>query len=234
MASKVGDESRQSWCSACFSLAEHRVVKGFRGPTKSYLCGACGAPTTACASPSCKHMSSRGTSSVTKPRYCAQHRHEIPGFEKLGAPIGAIDEWHDWLSVRVPQSVADHQSRRRCRPHRRRRHPCSVGGSARDRRCPRRHDRPERSGCHQPRTRHAGWWVGRGGRFRHGRRNRRRLRRGCRSRWGHRRHGDRGVRQLAIRRSRLQKLRDGDWHRRCWWRVDSSRTRTTAGGRGSG
>ena len=43
-------------------------------------------------------MSSRGTSGVTKPRYCAQHRHEVPGFEKLGAPIGAIDEWHDWLS----------------------------------------------------------------------------------------------------------------------------------------
>ena len=35
---------------------------------------------------------------LTKPRYCAQHRHEIPGFEKLGAPIGAIDEWHDWLT----------------------------------------------------------------------------------------------------------------------------------------
>lgn len=98
MASELADESRRGWCSACFSLAEHRAVRGFRGPTKTHLCGTCGAPTTICASPTCKHMASRGTSSVTKPRYCAQHRHEIPGFEKLGAPIGAIDQWHDWLS----------------------------------------------------------------------------------------------------------------------------------------
>lgn len=98
MASDLGDGSRQGWCSACFSLADHRVVKGFRGPTKSYLCGTCGAPTAACAAPTCKHMANRGTSGVTKPRYCAQHRHEIPGFEKLAADIGAIDQWHDWLS----------------------------------------------------------------------------------------------------------------------------------------
>lgn len=98
MASEVGDESRQGWCSACFTLADHRAVVRFRGPTKSYLCGNCGAPTTVCAAPTCKHMSNRGTAGITKPRYCAQHRHEIPSFEKLGSSLGAIDEWHDWLS----------------------------------------------------------------------------------------------------------------------------------------
>ncbi|WP_107771026.1 DUF726 domain-containing protein [Nocardioides sediminis] len=98
LVSELGDESRQGWCSACFSLAEHRAVRRFRGPTKSYLCGTCGAPTTACAAPSCKHMSNRGTSGVTKPRYCAQHRHEITGFEKAGSQVGALDNWSDWLS----------------------------------------------------------------------------------------------------------------------------------------
>ena len=98
MVSELGEESREGWCSACFSSANHRVVKAFRGPSRSYLCGTCGAPTTVCAAPTCKHMSSRGTSVVTKPRYCAQHRHEVPSFEKLDENVGAIDEWQDWLS----------------------------------------------------------------------------------------------------------------------------------------
>jgi hypothetical protein len=98
LVSELGDDNRRGWCSACFSLAEHRAVRRFRGPTRTYLCGTCGAPTTRCAAPSCKHMSNRGTSGVTMPRYCAEHRHEIPSFEKLGASVGAIDEWQDWLT----------------------------------------------------------------------------------------------------------------------------------------
>ncbi|MBS2936580.1 DUF726 domain-containing protein [Nocardioides sp. J2M5] len=98
MVTELGGETRLGWCSACFTQAEHRAVKAFRGPARTYLCGSCGAPTIACATPSCKHMSNRGTSALTKPRYCAEHRHEVAGFDKMASAVGSVDDWADWLT----------------------------------------------------------------------------------------------------------------------------------------
>jgi hypothetical protein len=98
MVSKTTQDSREGWCSACFSSASHRRVRGFGGPVDSYLCEACGTPTTECAGPRCGNLANRGISGITKPSYCAEHRHQIPSFEKLTVTVGSIDEWGDWLS----------------------------------------------------------------------------------------------------------------------------------------
>jgi hypothetical protein len=98
MVSELGTDTRRGWCSACFSLADHRVVSAFRGPTRTYLCAGCGSPTSICAAPTCQHMASRGTGMITKPRYCAEHRHEVAGFEKMSSAVGSVDDWPEWLS----------------------------------------------------------------------------------------------------------------------------------------
>lgn len=97
MVSKRGDSSREGWCSACFAQTAHRRVHRFGGPAEVYLCDACGAPTSVCAGVRCKNMANRGIDKVTSPRYCAEHRHEIPSFEKLEATVDGVPDWEDWL-----------------------------------------------------------------------------------------------------------------------------------------
>ena len=43
-------------------------------------------------------MASRGTGRFRVPAYCAEHRHEIPGFEKAEKRLGSIDDCEDWLT----------------------------------------------------------------------------------------------------------------------------------------
>ncbi|PWN04951.1 DUF726 domain-containing protein [Nocardioides silvaticus] len=42
-------------------------------------------------------MANRGAGRVVSPKYCAEHRHEIPSFEKLGEAIHTVDDWPTWL-----------------------------------------------------------------------------------------------------------------------------------------
>ncbi|KQY51565.1 hypothetical protein ASD30_19535 [Nocardioides sp. Root140] len=85
-----------AWCSGCFMKTDHRRVKGTRITT--YLCDNCGAPTIPCAAPRCKNHANRGSGSVTGPRYCAEHRHDIPSFEKLTDGMASLDDYADWLT----------------------------------------------------------------------------------------------------------------------------------------
>lgn len=98
LVAKVSDASQDGWCSACFTKTQHRRVDGGSAPAATYLCCNCGAPTVRCAVPGCEAFANRGLRSIKAPlRYCAAHRHEIPGFEKLDQPI-ALDSYQAWLA----------------------------------------------------------------------------------------------------------------------------------------
>ncbi len=98
LVDKLGTASKNSWCSACFTRSDHRrLTQGF-GTMPAYLCESCGSPTLGCAGPGCANMATRGFAAVLVPRYCAEHRHEIPGFEKASASFGVLEDYHEFLN----------------------------------------------------------------------------------------------------------------------------------------
>ena len=97
LVDKLGAASKNAWCSACFTRSDHRrLTQGF-GTIPAYLCESCGSPTLGCAGPGCSNMATRGFAAVLVPRYCAEHRHEIPGFEKASASFGALEDYHEFF-----------------------------------------------------------------------------------------------------------------------------------------
>ena len=54
-------------------------------PVRSVL-----SPTLPCADPRCDNMAERVRGTIRAPRYCAEHRHDIPGF----ANTERIDWWY--------------------------------------------------------------------------------------------------------------------------------------------
>lgn len=96
LVERAGNETHSGWCSACFELADHRRVDaGASFPT--YLCNACGAATLTCVAPRCKNMATRGFGKVRIPRYCAEHRHDIPGFGRGLDRIKELSEYETLL-----------------------------------------------------------------------------------------------------------------------------------------
>ena len=93
LVDQITDDRRAGWCSACFVYSDHRRLHLKTGSLPGYLCTACGSPTLGCAAPRCAHMATRGFGSVQVPRYCAEHRHEIPGFEKSSTKIDDLGEY---------------------------------------------------------------------------------------------------------------------------------------------
>lgn len=93
----VSAEQRRGWCSSCISHTSHAKVKqaGLRMPT--YICGDCGSPTTACAAPTCPNMAIRPLKVVKAPRYCAEHRHDITGFEKASRRLKDLEDANELL-----------------------------------------------------------------------------------------------------------------------------------------
>ncbi|MGW9263168.1 DUF726 domain-containing protein [Gordonia terrae] len=89
------DASRSGWCSGCFTLSEHQKVQMSALDVPSYLCATCGSPTLNCASPRCPHMARRALGSVRVPRFCAEHRHELPSFERAADKVGTLDDYED-------------------------------------------------------------------------------------------------------------------------------------------
>lgn len=97
MIEVLGERTRSGWCTACLTPTTHRRLQGPARPTPIYLCDNCGAPTTPCAVPGCNHFARRGLRAATTPRYCAEHRHEIPAFRKLNEQLETIDDFESWL-----------------------------------------------------------------------------------------------------------------------------------------
>ena len=91
------DASVAGWCSCCFTYAQHRAVPDWKLKPKVALCESCGSPTTPCAVPKCANMADRGIGGVRVPRYCAEHRHDIPGFTKLDQRLAKIEDYRRWL-----------------------------------------------------------------------------------------------------------------------------------------
>lgn len=97
LVDKLGTTTKTSWCSACFTQSEHRRLTQGLGTIPAYLCTSCGSPTLGCAGPGCANMATRGVAAMLVPRYCAEHRHEIPGFDKASANFGALEDYHEFL-----------------------------------------------------------------------------------------------------------------------------------------
>jgi len=98
---RLGDSAVSAWCSGCFSETEHRYVRGADRPKRTYLCQACGTPTVGCAVPGCSHHAVIRPSARVTLCYCAEHRHEIPGFAKLDATIPTLGDYRDFLKHEV-------------------------------------------------------------------------------------------------------------------------------------
>ncbi|WP_272818781.1 DUF726 domain-containing protein [Prescottella equi] len=90
---QLEDTTRSGWCSACYAHTEHRKVKMGRLSVPANLCVTCGSPTLACAAPQCSNMATRGSGAVRIPRFCAEHRHELPSFERAADKIETVDEY---------------------------------------------------------------------------------------------------------------------------------------------
>ncbi len=84
------------WCSGCFAKTTHRKV-AVRRRLPTYLCAKCGTPTRVCPAPGCAHMAVRGPGSVRLPKYCAEHRHELPSFARAADKISAPHRYRDIL-----------------------------------------------------------------------------------------------------------------------------------------
>lgn len=82
--------TRDGWCSACFRKTVHRDVDGNFAPP-IYLCGGCGDATTPCALAGCRNMARRLRGSIRIGSFCAEHRHEVRGFESLSASYPNFD-----------------------------------------------------------------------------------------------------------------------------------------------
>lgn len=102
MVEGAAEQGPTGWCSACFAKTTHRPIKGMSRPTPTFLCTGCGAPTTQCVAPRCDHFANRPLRRVAAPAFCAEHRHSVPGFEKLGDRLRSIDNYADWLEFEKP------------------------------------------------------------------------------------------------------------------------------------
>lgn len=95
---------KRGWCSGCFKKTTHRHIRGHDRPRRKYLCRACGTPTTICAVPRCPHLAIVRPTAMLTLRYCAEHHHEVPGFEKMTrrlATLADVEEWLDFESHNV-------------------------------------------------------------------------------------------------------------------------------------
>jgi len=95
-------EPKHGWCSSCFSRAEHRKSNRPAGQLPVYVCQGCGSPTLPCVALGCEHLAVRERGAIRVPQYCAEHRHDIPGFEKAQARIGELHDYEELLTYEKP------------------------------------------------------------------------------------------------------------------------------------
>lgn len=84
-------ERRTAWCSGCLEFAEHTTVASSI-VSSVFVCTLCGSPGSTCAAPSCEAMAVR-RNAKPMPRYCAEHRHDVTGFETVHHKIASLDDW---------------------------------------------------------------------------------------------------------------------------------------------
>lgn len=95
-------EVRHAWCSSCFVLTEHRKSNRPAGQVRVYVCHGCGAATLPCVAVGCGNMAVRDRGAVRIPQFCAEHRHDIPGFEKAQGTFGELHDYEDFLRYEKP------------------------------------------------------------------------------------------------------------------------------------
>lgn len=88
---------KSGWCSGCFEKTTHRHIKGHDRPRRKYLCTTCGTPTTVCALPRCPHLAIVEPTALLTLCYCAEHHHEIAGFEKMTRRLATLGDVEEWL-----------------------------------------------------------------------------------------------------------------------------------------
>jgi pimeloyl-ACP methyl ester carboxylesterase len=102
LADEPATVTRQGWCSSCFSHGKHQKVKLPTAQLPAYLCCSCGTPTLPCAAKDCDHMAVRKRGPVRMPRFCAEHRHEIPGFEKASDRLDSLTRYEEIFEYEQP------------------------------------------------------------------------------------------------------------------------------------
>lgn len=95
-------EVEKAWCSACFLKTKHRKSNRPAGQVPVYVCQECGSPTLQCVAVKCDNMASRGRGAIRIPQFCAEHRHQIPGFEKAQGSFGELYDYEDFLQYEQP------------------------------------------------------------------------------------------------------------------------------------
>src|SRR5690606_29525810 len=95
-------EPKNGWCSSCFAKTEHRKSNRPAGQLPVYVCQVCGGPTLPCVAPGCENMAVRDRGALRVPQYCAEHKHDIPGFEKAQGSFGELHDYEDFLKYEKP------------------------------------------------------------------------------------------------------------------------------------
>lgn len=90
-------EPKHGWCSSCYFKTEHRKSNRPAGQLPVFVCQGCGSPTLPCVAPNCDNMAVRERGALRVPQYCAEHRHDIPGFEKAHARIAELHDYEELL-----------------------------------------------------------------------------------------------------------------------------------------
>ncbi len=90
------------WCSSCFLVNEHRKSNRPVGQVPVYVCQGCGSPTLPCVAIGCDNLAVRDRGAIRFPQFCAEHRHDIPGFEKSQGKYGELHEYEEFLQYEKP------------------------------------------------------------------------------------------------------------------------------------
>jgi hypothetical protein len=102
VAMGLTDDAKHGWCSGCFGEHSHRKSIRPPGHLPAFVCTSCGTPTLPCAGPGCTNMALRGRGAIRLPRYCAEHRHDIPGFAKASRTMGSLENYEEFLEYDKP------------------------------------------------------------------------------------------------------------------------------------
>ncbi len=93
------ETNEHGWCSDCLTESNHQLAASRTKLRKRrYVCTACGSPTGHCDFPRCRNFADRGGGPSERARFCAEHGHQIPSFDKLSTPVGSLEEYRSWLA----------------------------------------------------------------------------------------------------------------------------------------